>query len=339
MATSATQNLLPAVLDDLLRWCGSTEGEGAIVGVPSTDAWALALPATPLVAGDRVVMTRAGEDSARWAAMASSLGYDVVCIDVAAGEGPSLGELTHLLWWDASIKAVFVARDETSTGITADPGEVRRVMELTGSDALLLVDCSASWGREGMRQDAWSADLTITALGTPGEAPGSGALLTWSARLPGLDDVRDRAGEPARDVLGRIRSTLEDLAVEGGSGQTRGWLVEGLRRGLAAVGLEALAEQYPSDAVTVVRMPASARAMKLEHLTAAQGLTPTDLGVGALAGHVLRIWHSGLQDEVAVLSVVATAELALFFAGSPVTTGRGLQAARSWFDAPRADAA
>ena len=54
---------------------------------------------------------------------------------------------------------------------------------------------------------------------------------------------------------------------------------------------------------------------------------------------MLRIWHSGLRDTVDVLTVVAAVELALLVAGSPVTSGRGLAAARSWFDAAHPDAA
>jgi aspartate aminotransferase-like enzyme len=284
-------------------------------------------------------MTRAGEDSARWAAMAADLGYDVVCIDVSPGEGPALEELTHLLWWDVSIRAVFVARDETSTGIRADVGEVRRVMDLAGSEALLLVDCSASWGLDGLPQEAWSADLVVTALGTPGEDLEAGTLLSWSERLPGLAALRARAPEPDHDVLARIRRELDDITVTGTPSGTRGWLIEGLRRGLAAAGLERLADRHLSDAVSVVRIPASTQPTRLAQLMGTQCLAATDLGVGALAGDVLRVWHSRLRTEVDVLSVVATAELALFFAGSPVAPGRGLQAARSWFDAQRADAA
>ena len=284
-------------------------------------------------------MTRTGEDSARWATMAGDLGYDVVCIDVPVGEGPSLEELTHLLWWDASIKAVFVARDETSTGITADVHEVRRVMDLTGSDALLLVECSASWGTDGVRQQAWSADLVVTALDTPGRASESGTFLSWSGRLPDLAAVPDQVPQPLHDVLVRLRSRLDDIQEGEPNGQTRRWLSEGLRRGLVAAGLAGLANHQASEAVTVVHVPASIQATQLEQALAAHCPAVTDLGDGALAGRVLRIWHADLRDAIDILTVVATVELALLVAGSPVRPGNGLEAARSWFDAPRAHAA
>lgn len=339
MTASESQDLLPAVLTDMLSWCGSREGEGAVLGVPWGDAWPLALRRTTLVPGDRVVMTRAGEDSARWATMAGNLGYDVVCIDVPVGEGPSLEELTHLLWWDASIKAVFVARDETSTGVAADVCDVRRVMDLTGSDALLLVECSASWGMDGVRQQAWSADLVLTALGTPGEGSEAGTFVSWSGRLPGLAALQDQVSRPLRDVLVRLRSRLDHLLEREPAGDALRWLGEGLRRGLAAAGLPGLASHRPSEAVTVVYLPTSVHATQLERVMAAHCPAATDLGVGALAGLVLRVWHTELRDAVDVLTVVAAVELALIVAGSPVPPGSGLEAARSWFDAPRAHAA
>ena len=48
----------------------------------------------------------------------------------------SLGGLTQLLWWDPSVRIVLVAGDEH-----AYVDDVRRAIELTGSDAL-LVDAS-----------------------------------------------------------------------------------------------------------------------------------------------------------------------------------------------------
>jgi hypothetical protein len=47
--------------------------------------------------------------------------------------------LAHLLWWDTSVRAVLVERDETGADYDAYVDEVRAAIELTGSDALLLV--------------------------------------------------------------------------------------------------------------------------------------------------------------------------------------------------------
>ncbi len=57
------------------------------------------------------------------------------------GSGSSHG-LAHLLWWDASVRAVLVERDGhdcTDARYEAYVDQVRRTIELTGSDAALLV--------------------------------------------------------------------------------------------------------------------------------------------------------------------------------------------------------
>ncbi len=53
----------------------------------------------------------------------------------------TLGGLTHLLWWDPSVRVVLVEHDEPGTDITAYVDQVRTAIELTGSDAQLLVSC------------------------------------------------------------------------------------------------------------------------------------------------------------------------------------------------------
>lgn len=210
MTVAELDELMVGVRSDLLGRCGVDDERGMVVGVSSSDAWALALSRTPLSAGDRVVLTRAGEHSARWAAMAGALGYDVVCIDVPAGQGPSGDELTCLLWWDPSIKAVFVAQDETSAGVVADVAELRRAIDLSGSEALFLVDCVATEAGGTPQQRTWSADLVVTAL--PATSEHAATLVNWSPRLPDLAGLPAYAAPPTDDALRRIRSQLDHPA-------------------------------------------------------------------------------------------------------------------------------
>ncbi len=58
----------------------------------------------------------------------------------------TLGGLTHLLWMDASVRAVLVERSGTKDS-SGEPefgeyvDQVRHAIELTGSGAALLVSC------------------------------------------------------------------------------------------------------------------------------------------------------------------------------------------------------
>ena len=98
------------------RQTAGRTGAAMTVGLSEREAWSTILQRVSLTDGDRILVTRAGTGS--------------------------LGGLTQLLWWDPSVRIVLVARNETSSGSTAYVDDVRRAIELTGSDAL-LVDASA----------------------------------------------------------------------------------------------------------------------------------------------------------------------------------------------------
>ena len=66
-------------------------------------------------------------------------------MEVDAG-GAAVDGLTHLLWWDPSVRAVLVS-PVTPASMAADVAAARRAIDLTGSDALLVVaDLGAETG-------------------------------------------------------------------------------------------------------------------------------------------------------------------------------------------------
>ena len=114
-------------------------------------AWSEILGRLPLGPGDRVLMTGARADPDGWATAARDLGLDVVCMEVDAG-GAAVDGLTHLLWWDPSVRAVLVS-PVTPASMAADVAAARRAIDLTGSDALLVV---ADLGAEPGQQESCS---------------------------------------------------------------------------------------------------------------------------------------------------------------------------------------
>jgi hypothetical protein len=153
---------------------------GVLLGLPHGDAWRSLLKVLPLGPGDRVLTT-------------SSTDLD-----------PGLGGLTHLLWWDPSIAAVVVPRDEAEGGTPTDLDDVRRAIELTGSEALLLVDAGSRGGLDGLERDAHVADLVAASAGgrRPHQEPAS--LLAWSPRLTPALSVLDCLHPLSYDVLARV---------------------------------------------------------------------------------------------------------------------------------------
>jgi hypothetical protein len=137
-----------------------------------TQPWADALVEAPLQAGDRVLVSGLGQESARLADLAATCGFDVVHCD------PAPGALTHLLWWDPAIRAVLVLG-----GPGTECDEAGRALELTGSDALLLV----------VPLDDLSPAASRTALGRTA-LPEQASLVTHQERL----------GERVRRGLGTL---------------------------------------------------------------------------------------------------------------------------------------
>jgi hypothetical protein len=122
---------------------------------------------------------------------------------VTTDEVSEPGALTHLLWWAPSVRAVLVTADAV-----AAVEDVRRAIDLTGSDALLLVDAPASCGLATLEQDARWADLVV--MTTPGRAadPRPASLLSWSPRLARELELLDGMHPLSYDVLSRFHGML-----------------------------------------------------------------------------------------------------------------------------------
>src|SRR6202011_1852692 len=59
-------------------------------------------------------------------------------------------------------RAVLLVHNETSTGVTADVGAIRRAIDGSGHDPLLLIDGASSVGSIDVRFDEWRADVVLT---------------------------------------------------------------------------------------------------------------------------------------------------------------------------------
>lgn len=105
-------------------------------------------------------------------------------------------------------------------------------------------------------------------------------------------------------------------------------LATGLRTGVAALGLDVLAEN-PSNALTAVLLPDGAGSLP-KHLAAHYGYTIAG-GQGDMKGKIGRISHLGYYDESDMIGMLYVLERALGdLTGAPVT-GQGVAAAVRYF--------
>ena len=155
----------------VLERCDVTGGCGVLLGLPHDAAWCKVKQRLHIEGRGRTVST--------------------------SPDDPGLGGLMHLLWWNPSVSAVLVS-DE------AEVDHVRRAIELTGSDALLLIDASTPHRLRTVEQDTRSADLVVAALGCgAGRVPAS--FVSWSLRLAPAMALLDGLQPMSYDVLARLR--------------------------------------------------------------------------------------------------------------------------------------
>lgn len=318
-----------------------------------TGAWEAAITNT-LNRGDRVLMSRFGQFSHLWADMARRLGLDVLCVDVEWGAGVPLDEYERHLAEDRSIRAVFATHNETATGVTSDIAGVRRVMDATGSDALLFVDAVSALASIDFQQEAWGVDLAVSGSQKGLMLPAGLAMLgvsakaleaATSARMErcyfNFEDMRKSTDTgyfpytPPVQLLHGLRASLDLLFAEGLPQvfARHHRLAEGIRRGVDALGLSlcAVSPAWYSDTVSAIMVPEGVDGTEVCRIAYHRYQTSFGAGLTKVAGKLFRIGHLGDLNEVMCLAALASAEMSLADAGAKVELGAGVAAAQTYY--------
>ncbi|MDM7931031.1 aminotransferase class V-fold PLP-dependent enzyme [Tabrizicola sp.] len=351
------------ILADLKRVFRTTSGEVMLFPGSGTGAWEAAITNT-LNPGDRVLMARHGQFSTLWAEMATRLGLVVDVIDVAWGAGAPVNEFMRKLAADrkGEIKAVFVTHNETATGVTSDIAAVRRALDDCFHDALLFVDGVSSVGSIDFRMDDWGVDLAVTGSQKGLMCPAGLGILAVSQKAMKASETstmrrayfefRDfrqtvETGyfpyTPPTQILHGLRRALDRINAEGLDNvlarHTR--LAEGVRRAVAAWGLQSCAEHpsLASNTVTAIRVPDGVDARDVIRIGYERYNTSFGSGLARLAGKVFRIGHLGDLNEGMCLTAIAVAEMALVEAGADIEFGSGVAAAQAWYAQGRTEQA
>jgi alanine-glyoxylate transaminase/serine-glyoxylate transaminase/serine-pyruvate transaminase len=335
----------------------SERGEPVIFPGSGTGAWEASIVNT-LSPGDRVLTFDNGHFARLYAEAARHLGIQVDEIELRWGDAVTQADI------EANLKpehhAVLIVHNETSTGVTTDIGAVRRGIDRTGHDPLLLVDVVSSLGSIDFRMDEWRVDVALTGtqkgLMLP---PGGGILCVGPRALEAAEKsrtpryfydwrpvIRDMQQgffpyTPATLLLFGLREALRMLFEEGLDNvlARHSRLAQGTRDAVRAWGLPILASDpaRASNSLTAVVVDEidSNKIVKVaaERLNLALGV-----GLGQLRGRVFRIGHLGSLNELEVLATIAGTELALLYSGQAVDLGVGVAAAQRFFAGVTADA-
>ncbi len=348
-------DLTMPIFAGLKRLFRTEAGQVIIWPGSGTGAWEAAITNT-LNPGDRVLMAQHGQFSMLWAQMAERLGLDVDLIDVPWGQGVPVAAFAERLKVDKAhrIKGVFVTHNETATGVTSDVAGIRRAMDAAGHPALLFVDGVSSIGCIDFRMDEWGVDLAVTGsqkglmmpaglglLGVSPKAVEASKTATHRRAYFHLDDMLSMNATgyfpytPPTQLLHGLATALKRIETEGQDTviARHHRLAEGVRRGVAAWGMELCAENLSerSDTVSAIRTPDGVDARDVIRIGFERYNTAFGSGLSQLAGKAFRIGHIGDLNEGMCLTALAIAELCLAEAGAKVEFGSGVAAAQRWF--------
>ncbi len=349
-------DLTLGLFEDLKKVLRTETGRVMMYPGSGTAAWEAAITNT-LNPGDKVLMSRFGQFSTLWVQMAERLGLDVEVIDVPWGAGVPVKEYSRRLGRDKhdEIKAVFVTHNETATGVTSNVAAVRRALDENFHDALLFVDGVSSIGSLDFRMDDWGVDLAVT-------GSQKGLMLPAGLGILGVSEKAMEASKfagmrrayfhfsdmvnlnkdgyfpytPPTPLLHGLRASLDRILRQEGLDNViarHHRIAEAVRRGIAAWGLDLVAEHHTlySDTVSAIRVPTDIDARDVLRIAYDDYNTSFGSGLGRLAGKVFRIGHLGDMNEGMCLTALSMAEMSLARAGLPVQLGSGVGAAQNWF--------
>jgi alanine-glyoxylate transaminase/serine-glyoxylate transaminase/serine-pyruvate transaminase len=325
---------------------------GPVIIYPSSGsgAWEAALVNT-LSPGDKVLLFETGRFSELWRLIAEKFG---IIVEYAPGtwrRGVSAADVEARLRADSShnFKAVLAVHNETSTGVTSNIAEIRRVMNQLHHPALLLVDTVSSLGSVDYRHDEWQVDVSVSGsqkglMLPPGlgfNAISEKALAaSRTAKLPRSywdwnEMLKHNAtgffpSTPATNLLYALREAQHMLNEDGLPNVFRRHQrhASATRTAVRAWGLEIVCEvpsEY-SNSVTAVFTPEGHNADHLRKIILDNFDMSLGAGLGKLAGKVFRIGHLGHFNDLMLAGTLSGVEMGLALAGVPHKEG-GVQAA------------
>ena len=321
-----------------LQTAFQTKNQIAILTSSGTGAMEAAIINT-LSPGDRVLSSSIGVFGDRFGQIAEAYGVDVVKLPIEYGDAVDPEEIGKALEADASIKAVLITHNETSTGITNDLAAIAKVVR--EYDRLTLVDAISSVGCIPVQTDAWDLDVVVTGsqkgfMVPPGlafAAVGPRAIeAAKTATLPRFYFEFSRAfsyydqGQtpwtPAVSVMFSLDLALKKMMADGMGAvyEKHARIANDVRNGVKKLGLELFPndERYASDTVTAVKVPEGVELSNLRGRLRVERDVIVAGGQGSLSGKIFRVGHMGHITDEDVDDVIASLKSVLPEVGFPV---------------------
>ncbi|NCX54874.1 MAG: aminotransferase class V-fold PLP-dependent enzyme [Rhodobacterales bacterium] len=327
-----------------------TKSHVIIYPASGTGAWEAALVNT-LSPGDTVLMVETGHFASLWVKLAKRLGLNAELIETNWRRGADAEKISQRLSSDKSgkIKAVCIVHNETSTGAMSDVARVRKSINDTGHNALLMVDTISSLASSDFCHDEWGVDVTVSGsqkglMLPPGlsfNAISQKAIIAHKkATLPrsywdwGEQIEANSLGAfpytPATNLLYGLKEAIAMLKEEGLDNvfSRHKRHAEATRLAVQTWGLEVLCEEKKdfSNTLTAVLLPDGYNADEFRSVVLDNFNMSLGNGLSRLAGKVFRIGHLGDFNDLMLVATLGGIEMGLSKSSIPHQVG-GTQAA------------
>ncbi|MBI5946651.1 MAG: alanine--glyoxylate aminotransferase family protein [Chloroflexi bacterium] len=289
--------------------------------------------------GDRVLSVSIGSFGDRLKSIAKTYGADVVSYATEWGEAADPAEIARLLDADATIKAVLVTHNETSTGVTNPLEAIAK--EVRARDRLIIVDGVSSVSSVPCPVERWDLDVVVSGSQKGWMAPPGLAFVHFSerawaanaeARMPRFyfdaAKTRDSIAKlqtpwtPAVSIYYAMDRAFELLRAEGLEGvYTRHHAVaEYTRKRIKGMGLKLVPvdERFASNTVTAVYWPDGIDGKGVSKRAREEFGVVLGGGQGKLDGKIFRVGHLGFFQESDVAEALDVVEKLLASAKTTV---------------------
>ena len=343
--TPQFQKLFRGVLEDL-KYVFQTQRPVLVLASSGTGAMEAAA-SNLLSPGEEVITIRGGKFGERWAEICEVYGVRSVNIDVEWGKAVNPQVVEDTLKDHPQAKAVFWQASETSTGVKHPNQELAQICQKY--DVLSVVDGITAIGVFDVPMDAWGLDVVVSGsqkafMLPPGLAFIALSKKAWArveeAKCPRYYfDLRkelksqskaDTAYTPAVSMIMGLRASLDIIKREGLENifARHALLSKATREAMKALGLELLASESPSEAVTAVKVPPGIDGGAItKTLRDKYGVTIAG-GQSQLKGKIFRISHMGYVSKADMLLVIGMVEVVLKELGYPLELGKGVSKAQ-----------
>jgi aspartate aminotransferase-like enzyme len=313
---------------DGLNWVFGASSDVLSITTSGTGGLEAAIVNT-LSPGDRVLAVSIGSFGDRLRSIAKTYGAEVESYTLEWGEAADPREIGRRLDADASIKAVLVTHNETSTGVTNPLEPIAR--EVRARDRLIIVDAVSSMSSVPCPVERWGLDVVVSGSQKGWMVPPGLAFLymserAWaanaSARMPRFyfdaGKARDSLAKlqnpwtPAMSIYYAMDRAFELMRAEGLEGIfTRHESIASYTRERAkSLGLKLVPvdERTASNTVTAVWWPDAVDGKAISKRAREEFGVVLGGGQGKLEGKIFRVGHLGFvskDDVIQAMDVVS----------------------------------